>query len=79
GGPNPAAVRVGQGVIRERLTAHRNDSDILAYRSHGLYVTWAKVSASQRDGVERYLAERLNPKVGISFPDVVPIPVNLLW
>ena len=74
---NGPVVRVGQGIIRDRITAHRNDKAITAYNS--LHVTWAPVSASYRDGVERYLADTLNPKVGDSFPDVNPIQVSLPW
>jgi len=32
GGQNPATVRVGQGNIRDRLSAHKEDSEILEYR-----------------------------------------------
>ena len=79
GGSNPATVRVGQGVIRDRLKAHRNDPQISAYANLGLLVTWASVSQSQRDGVEAYLAQKLNPKVGERFPTRAPIEVNLPW
>jgi len=75
----PITVRVGQGVIRDRLAQHRKDAEILAYKQYNLYVTWAMVAESQRDGVERYLGENLNPKVGIRLPDVSPIEVNLPW
>jgi hypothetical protein len=80
---NPArVVRVGQGnPIKNRLSAHRNDPAILSYAASGtLRVTWASVpSASQRDGVECYLAETWNPLVGDAFPDVLPIAVNSPW
>ena len=76
-GTEPAYVRVGQGVIRERLATHRQDQDVLAYKQYGLYVTWAQVAASHRDGVERYLAETLRPKIGSRFPEAIPIAVNL--
>jgi hypothetical protein len=73
------AVKVGQGNIRDRLAAHRNDNAILRYRSHGtLRVTWAIVPAAQHDGVERYLGDYYRPLVGDRFPDAVPIPVNLV-
>jgi len=78
-GPNPATVRVGQGVIKDRLSFHRNDPEILAYKNFGLFATWASVSNENCDGVERYLAESLKPKVGTQFPDVYPIEVNLPW
>jgi hypothetical protein len=78
---NPArVVRIGQGKIKDRLGAHRIDAEILAYRAWGtLRVTWAAVSSSQRDGVERYLSERYPPLVGDAFPDVLPIAVNSPW
>ena len=70
-------VRLGQGVIADRLTAHRNDQEILSYASSGtLYVTWAEVASHQMDGIERYLADRYQPLVGEAFPDAVPIVVN---
>lgn len=79
GGDNPATVRVGQGVIRDRIREHRDDDEVLQYSHLTLYVTWASVSAGNRDGVERYLAENLNPKVGHRFPQVRPIRVNFPW
>lgn len=79
GGQNPATVRVGQGFIKDRLGAHRQDRETLAFQEHNLYVTWASVAADYRDGVERYLAETLKPKVGSRFPEVNPIKVNLPW
>lgn len=80
-GPNPHVVYVGQGNIAQRLRTHRNRADILKYRLKGpLLVTWAKVSSAYlRDGIERYLANVLNPYVGEAYPDVAPIRVNLPW
>lgn len=74
---NGPVVRVGQGIIRDRLSAHRRDSAITVYEN--LYVTWAPVSTLHRDGVERYLANTLKPKVGDAFPNANPIPVALPW
>jgi hypothetical protein len=79
GGNQPCTVRVGQGIIRDRIAQHRQDRDILAYQNLGLYVTWASVPGNQRDGVERYLGDQLSPKVGSRRPDVSPITVNLPW
>jgi hypothetical protein len=75
----PYAVTVGQGIIKDRLTTHRSDSAILAYSRAGLSVTWAAVSKSQADGVERFLADRYRPLVGDRYPAVAPIVVNLPW
>ena len=71
-------VRVGQGDIQDRLVSHRNDPEITKYGGDDLLVTWA-VEQDQlvRSGIERYLAERLNPLVGSRFPDVNPIRVNI--
>lgn len=71
-------VYVGQGDVAARLGNHRSDSDITNYRDRGtLYTTWAEVSVRNRDGVERYVADKLEPLVGSRHPDVTPIPVNL--
>lgn len=79
GAPNPAVVYVGQGNIRERILAHRDESAITQYRGNGLYVTWAPVLPTDRDGLERYLAERWNPLVGRAYPQITPIQVNSPW
>lgn len=80
GGPTPRVVRVGQGDVADRLAAHSHDPVITKYAPlGGLYTTWAAVSLSYRDGVERFLADRLNPLVGDRHPAVIPIPVNLPW
>lgn len=79
---NPGqVVRVGQGdPIKDRLSAHRNDTKITRYRKNGkLRVTWASVSSIYRDGVERYLADQWPPLVGDAFPDALPIAVNSPW
>jgi hypothetical protein len=78
---NPGrVVRIGQGNIKDRLCAHRNDEEILAYKKNGtLRVTWASVPSAQLDRVERYLANRWPPLVGDCFPDVEPIAVNSPW
>lgn len=68
-------VRVGQGVIADRLRAHRSDPAIMR---HGeLHVTWAGVDPLYRERVERYLGDTLKPVVGSAFPNVVPLSVNL--
>lgn len=74
---NNRVIRVGQGNIRERLSAHRNDKEILEYKSKGkLLTTWAAVPASQKNGIEKYLANYYNPLLGI-YPNATPIAVNL--
>jgi hypothetical protein len=79
GGQQPWTVYVGQGYIRDRLTSHRQDPRIQVFASLGLYVTWAVVPDQARDGVECYLASRLQPRVGERCPDTTPVEVNLPW
>ncbi len=68
-------IRVGQGLIADRLRAHRSDPTISNYGE--LLVTWAQVSPMYRDRVERYLGDTLRPLVGSAFPNVLPLVVNL--
>ncbi len=79
GGQNPRTVYVGQGVIADRLRAHREEAQILKFSPFGLFVTWAQVSTFSRDSVERFLADRLQPLVGAAHPQAPPISVNLPW
>ena len=74
---NGPVIRVGQGIIQDRLYEHRNNTDITEYSS--LHVTWAPVGSLHRDGVERYLANILKPIVGDAFPNVAPTQVSLPW
>jgi hypothetical protein len=67
------------GTPPRTVRAQRYDSEVLAYKNSGLYVTWAAVSEAQRDGVGKYLADWLLPLVGDAFPDVLPIEVNSPW
>ena len=72
---NPVTVRVGQGNLRNRLTAHRSDPLIQRYAPMDLLVTWTDVLPHLRDGVEAYLGKVLKPLVGSRFPGTKPIPV----
>ena len=79
GGYTPRTVRVGQGFIRDRLQAHRQDQAVQYYAHLGLYVAWASVPTDSLNGVEAFLAQELNPLLGERFPNVFPIAVNLPW
>ena len=79
GGPNPHVVYVGQGCIRDRLLAHRNDDRIQRYGHFDLFVTWARVEQSYRDGIEMYLSQVWKPLVGERDPNVQPVTVNAPW
>lgn len=72
------AVYVGQGNFRQRFSDHRNSPEILQYADIGtLRVTWASVPESERDGIERFLADHYQPLEGDEHPEVDPISVNL--
>ncbi len=79
GGQYPATVYVGQGSIADRLAQHRQNPEILQFSHYGIFVTWAQVDTGSRSGVERFLAEQLQPKVGRHYPTVPPIAVNFPW
>ena len=79
GGQKPWTVYVGQGEIADRIRAHREDPQIRQYSPLGLFVTWAQVPTYGRDGIERFLADRLQPLVGVAHPSVTPATVNLPW
>lgn len=74
---NKTTVRVGSGIIKDRISAHRNDPAINNYPN--LKVIWAKVNRNQMQGVEKYLSDKLNPVIGERFPNVTPIEVNWPW
>lgn len=68
-------VRVGAGEVAARLMVHRRATWAKAHG--GLLATWTRIEDSQQAGVERFLADQLNPLEGRAYPDAVPIPVNL--
>ena len=80
GGTEPRTVYVGKGNIAERLRAHRTDANIIKHQANGgLFVTWARVPASQQDGVESYLIKALQPLGNEVVPTAAPITVNHPW
>jgi hypothetical protein len=70
-------IRIGSGIIRNRLKEHRENPEIKSFPN--TLVTWAKVNGNQVEGVEKFLADILNPALGDRFPDRTPIAVNLPW
>ncbi len=73
-------IYVGQGVISNRIEFHRGDDPpVCAYPKDKWTrrFCFAELDADVRDGVERYLADELEPKTGSDWPDVDPISVNL--
>ena len=80
-------VYVGQvrtGTFGKRFADHLQDKTITRHglynprsKKRCLYVTWAVVPSHQLNGVERFLADRLDPIEGKRHPEDSPIPVNL--
>jgi len=70
-------IRLGSGIIKDRLKNHRENPEITKYKN--LKVTWAQVNANQMEGVEKYLSDLYNPLVGERFPNRTPIKVNSPW
>ena len=74
---NLQAVRIGQARrLRDRLRAHKTDSQIVDATGEPLCATWAWVPEPYKCGVEAYLARRLYPHVGERFPSVRLVEVN---
>lgn len=85
---NGPAVIVGQGDLADRLSALQKDARVLCYESadRPLLATWAVIQgltqtkmlyATQLDGIERYLAETLQPLIEKAHANVAPVPVPL--
>lgn len=73
-------VRVGQGNIKDRLTAHRSDPGILQHRGDGvLLVSWARLdNEEQRRRVERWLGRMYNPTIPTNAGDGPMMSVNMI-
>ena len=71
---------VGQGVIAQELAQHRMNSKFTSrYTADNLFVTWADVPKSQRNGIELYL-RAMYSDLGESLPpNTEPIKVNSPW
>lgn len=85
---SPHVLYVGQGDVKDRLNSHLRDGRFNKYVNPGwiVYATWSEVAEygyigeyyrAIRDGVERYLADQLRPEIGMQYPAVAPISVNL--
>ena len=81
-GARKTTVYVGQGKpVADCVARHRDEATITRHQKDGriLRVTWAKVGKEQRGGVERYLADTLDPLEGDRWSNDDPVRVNLPW
>lgn len=77
-------VRVGSGVIVDRLKEHRLNPEVTKYSTFGqLKVSWVVADninflESEMEGAERYLARVYAPLIGDRFPDVSEVEISLI-
>lgn len=79
---NRTVLKVGSGIIKDKLEAHLRDPEIQAYKPTRLYVTWAStlsvIGAEEiQKGVEKFLDIVFKPKLAEHLPDVDLVMVNL--
>lgn len=81
---NRTVLKVGSGIIKDKLAIHLRDPEVQAYKPTRLYVTWASILSvigpeEIQKGVEKFLGIVFKPKLVEHLPDVDPIMVNLPW
>ena len=79
---NRTVLKVGSGIIKDKLEAHLRDPEIQAYEPTRLYVTWASTLSvigveEIQKGVEKFLDIVFKPKLAEHLPDVDLVMVNL--
>jgi len=76
-GRNPV-LRIGQGYVRTELSTLKLDRRIIStHAESALFVTWARIPRTHRDGVERYLIDMLSPQIVAEMPETSPVEINL--
>jgi hypothetical protein len=74
-------IRIGHGVVGDRLKTHREDQNIVEYSQYGaLKTTWAIFDADDKAiaGVDAYLHDYYRPIFDKRPQNVDPIPVTPL-
>ena len=79
---NRTVLKVGSGIIKDKLAADLKDPEIRAYKPTRLYVTWAStlsvIGPEQiQKGIEKFLGVVFKPKLKENLPDVDLVMVNL--
>ncbi len=72
-------LRIGSGNITRELSAIKREISFKAFQHHGLKVSWAEISALQRNGTLVYLYSELMPTMQKEIPKGMPFHVNLPW
>ncbi len=77
-------IRLGSGILIDRLKEHRSNPEITKFSSSGqLKVSWIiadgiNLRESELEGVEAYLSRVYSPLIGQRFPERYEIQVNLI-
>ena len=79
---NRTILKVGSGIIKDKLAVDLKDPEIQAYKPTRLYVTWASTltaigSEQIQKGIEKFLEVVFKPKLARNLPDVDLVMVNL--
>ena len=75
-------MKVGSGIIKDKLAVDLRDPEIQAYRPTRLYVTWASTVSvigpeKTQKGIEKFLEVVFKPKLMEDLPDIDLVMVNL--
>ena len=75
-------LKVGSGIIKDKLAADLRDPEIQAHKPARLYVTWASTLSvigpeEIQKGIEKFLDVVFKPKLSENLPDVDLVMVNL--
>ena len=75
-------LKVGSGIIKDKLAADLRDPEVQAYKPARLYVTWASTLSvigpeEIQKGIEKFLGVVFKPKLSENLPDVDVIMANL--
>jgi len=79
---NRTVLKVGSGIIKDKLAADLKNPDIQAHKPTRLYVTWASTlsaigSEKIQKGIEKFLEIVFKPKLVEYLPEVDLVMVNL--
>ena len=75
-------LKVGSGIIKDKLAADLRDPEVQAYKPTRLYVTWASTvsvigAEAVQKGIEKFLEVVFKPKLMKGLPDIDLVLVNL--
>ena len=79
---NRTVLKVGSGIIKDKLAADLRDPEVQAHKPTRLYVTWAStlsvIGAEEiQKGIEKFLGIVFKPKLAEYLPDIDLVLVNI--